>query len=87
MPCTGRGAADGNHCCYVAGQRCRFLEENTVPGRRWVCGLRREFGSWDAVNASDDYRPVGEYWQSIGQPFNYCQTYQPPEGICCREAR
>jgi hypothetical protein len=53
MPCTGNNA---DHCCWVSGAPCPFLEENTVEGRRWVCGLRRELGDWDAVLASDRYK-------------------------------
>ena len=53
MPCLG---TKDDHCCYVNGKACCFLEENTVPGRRWACGLRRELGDWDLVIASDRYQ-------------------------------
>jgi hypothetical protein len=49
---------NGDHCCYLEGQRCPFLEENTIPGRRWVCGLRRELSSWDAVHRDPRYLTV-----------------------------
>lgn len=50
--CHGNGV---DHCCYLQGNVCPFLEENTIPGRRWVCGLLRELGSWDAVHADPRY--------------------------------
>jgi hypothetical protein len=27
-----------------------------MPDRRWVCGLRRRLGDWDAVLASPEYQ-------------------------------
>ena len=48
------GVSD-DHCCWVAGKACPHLEENTVVGRRWACGLRRDLGNWDAVITSDRY--------------------------------
>jgi hypothetical protein len=73
------------HCCYVAGEVCPYLEENTVSGRRWACGLLRRLGSWDAVNRSDEYRPIGETWVRVSKmPFNYCEAFNPRH--CCREA-
>lgn len=53
MECHGLGE---EHCCYLDGEVCPFLEEGTVPGRRWACGLYRELGSWDAVHNSATYR-------------------------------
>lgn len=54
MPCLGRNLE--KHCCWIKGAVCRFLEENTEPGYRWSCGLRRELGSWDAVLADPRYQ-------------------------------
>ena len=82
--CTGRGDHD-NHCCYLHGKVCDFLETNNVPGRNYVCGLRRELGSWDAVNADSRYQPIGEHWAKWNHPFNYCETWQPADGVCCRK--
>lgn len=90
--CTGKGAppigdsgnfpdGDGWHCCYVMGQRCPFLVENQ-GGRRYACGLMLEYGSWEAVNASMAYRPIGQFWQATGHGFNYCETFDP--AFCCR---
>lgn len=53
MTCHGNG---DDHCCWLAGEVCPFLEEGTVPGRRWACGLFRRAGSWDAVYQSLAYR-------------------------------
>jgi hypothetical protein len=70
MPvCHGNGA---DHCCYIGGRVCPFLEEGTVPGRRWACGLYRELRSWDAVHAdprylaSDAARMMAERWPGYG---------------------
>lgn len=52
-----------------------------MPGRRWVCGLLRRYGSWAAMNESPEYQPVGAFWVSLGNPFNYCETFDP--GFCC----
>ena len=86
VSCTGSGAyveSKGkiDHCCYQRGVRCVHLREN-VAGRRYACGLLIDFGSWEAMNLSEEYEPVGEYWESIKQPFNYCETFDP--SFCCR---
>ena len=53
MECKGRNLED--HCCWLKGKVCSYLEENTQPGFRWTCGLRRELGDWDAVLADPRY--------------------------------
>lgn len=78
--CTGEGW-DGDHCCYVRGERCVHLVENQA-GRRYACGLFLKYGSWEAVNASPEYKLVGDKWVAISQPFNYCETFNPV--WCCR---
>ncbi len=79
--CTGAGA-DGDHCCYQAGVTCPHLVENAA-GRRYACGLLlRHQGDWQAMAADPDYQPIGLHWQAIGQPFNYCETFDP--AFCCR---
>lgn len=45
-----------DHCCYLGGEVCPFLEENTVKGRRWACGLFRKAKSWDKVYRTRGYR-------------------------------
>lgn len=53
-----KGLCHGNtpiHCCSFWGYVCPYVEENTVEGRRWACGLRRELGSWDAVLTDSRY--------------------------------
>jgi len=53
MECLGRNL--DMHCCWTGGIACEFLEENTEPGFRWTCGLRRELGDWDKVLADPRY--------------------------------
>lgn len=90
MPCHGTGA---DHCCYFAGVVCPHLEENTVPDRRWACGLLREHGDWDAVLASDRYQQdVQPLWESVEPlkamncrdwPQNYPEVMSNCSGLCC----
>jgi len=61
-----------DHCCWFAGKPCQYLEENTVPDRRWVCGLRREYGDWDRAIASEEY-------QSTIEP------HFGPQGVNCKD--
>ena len=70
MKCLGRNKED--HCCYVDGKVCTFLEENTQSGYRWSCGLRRELGNWDAVINDPRYK------EGPGKVFE-------PLGINCRD--
>lgn len=78
--CTGDGA---DHCCWVDGTPCPHLEEGTVPGRRWACGLLRRLGTWDAVHASADYQETpGAHWRRIGMAD--CGDWIPRRGQCCR---
>ena len=70
MKCLGRNLDD--HCCYLKGKVCQFLEENTEPGFRWSCGLRRELGSWDAVLADPRYQPIKEHFAPNGYD---CKTW------------
>ncbi len=57
--CTGNFE---DHCCWVDGKVCPHLEENTVEGRRWACGLLVALGSWEGV-----YRT--EAWQRDVKPL------------------
>jgi len=54
------------------GKPCPHLEENTVPGHRWTCGLRRELGNWDAVLADPRYQ-------------DFPGSVYEPAGINCRD--
>jgi hypothetical protein len=67
--CKGNGK---DHCCWMAGVPCMFLEKDTVPGRKWACGLRREYGDWDKVIASERYQ------LNIEPHFG-------PQGINCKD--
>jgi hypothetical protein len=59
---------------------CWFLELDTVPGRHWVCGLRRELGDWQAVYADPRYEPVAQVLTAAGSVF--CGEWAVP-GQCC----
>lgn len=61
--CSGNQAT---HCCVFRNVDCPFVEENTVEGRRWVCGLLRELGSWDDVLADKRYKTtVQDLYNSV----------------------
>lgn len=63
MTCHG----NSDHCCWVDGAPCPHLEEGTVPGRRWACGLFRKLGDWGTVHESEDYlRDVRPHWDRAG---------------------
>lgn len=74
--CTG-----SVNCCFVDGEPCVFSVRD-VAGRDYACGLMVKYGSWDLVNKSPEYGPVGDYWKSTGQEFNLCETSDP--AFCCR---
>ena len=64
MPCFGNR---DDHCCWVAGKPCQYLEEDTVEGRRWACGLMVELGDWEKVIASDRYKKnVAPIFEPLG---------------------
>ena len=67
--CHGIGK---DHCCWMAGKPCIHLEEDTVPGRKWACGLRRKYGDWDKVLSSE------EYLLTVEPHFG-------PQGVNCRD--
>jgi len=76
---------DGNtqdHCCYLNGKPCDYLEKNTVADRRWACGLLRELGDWDSVLASDRYIDgPGAHFGPMGMD---CKSYpDPSKGQFC----
>lgn len=82
--CHGNG---DDHCCYWNSEPCPYLEENTVPGRRWACGLYRQYGDWDVVHASTEYQQVetlwrgsGELWEWLWQQGIRCGTWGNPDG-------
>lgn len=85
MKCLGRNLED--HCCYLDGKPCAFVEENTQPGFRWSCGLRRELGSWDAVLS--DPRYVAEVLpkhvarsERLGIPLSNCGDWPADPESC-----
>jgi hypothetical protein len=62
-----------DHCCYLGeGGVCPYVEERTVPGRRWACGLMRKLGDWNLVMATPEYRENVAPWLE-------------PLGINCRD--
>ncbi len=89
MICTGNNM---DHCCWINGAVCPYLEENTVEGRRWACGLLRELGSWEAVYASNEYQTTDaaamfvDVWPGFGcgdWPQNIPDVITSPSGNCC----
>jgi len=83
--CTGMGNRDGDHCCYLKGKVCDYLEIGTVPGRKFACGLLRENGTWEKMVLAPRYKPIGDFWAQYDLGFNYCETSSIDR--CCGEAR
>ncbi len=84
MKCLGRNLDD--HCCYLNGKVCQFLEENIEENFRWSCQLRRELGSWDAVLNDARYKEFVEPEFDIvekrtGQKIN-CKDWPSGETVC-----
>jgi hypothetical protein len=70
-------------CCYVAGELCRFLEENTVPGRRWACGLRRRYGNWPDAHADPGYQEhVRPHWDAVDPDYPDCGEWPNERWPC-----
>lgn len=60
MPCN-RNLSD--HCCWMDGKACIFLQENKSGEFRWTCSLREELGSWEAVHEDERYKEkVQPFW-------------------------
>lgn len=83
--CHGNGE---EHCCWVEGKVCEFLEIDTLPDRHWVCKLRRQLGSWEKVHADPRYQSVHNVWVRLGTPdcgdfFGGVQPDGSIEGQCC----
>jgi hypothetical protein len=78
--CDGLAA---DHCCYLgAAGVCRYLEHDTVPGRRWACGLRRELGSWEPVHSDPRYiAHVRPFWDDYASALD-CGLWPPPGETC-----
>jgi hypothetical protein len=76
-----KNCGQDEHCCYVANAGvCRYLEENTMPDRRYSCSLRRILGSWDAVHDDAGYKKyVQPMWDMRG---GSCGEY-PAVGELC----
>ncbi len=75
--CTGNFE---DHCCWVDGKVCPHLEENTVEGRRWACGLLVALGSWEAIYATEAWqRDVKPLCDRLGMR---CGDW-PPKGKTC----
>ena len=89
MICHGN---NDSHCCWINGVECPYLEENTVEGRRWACGLLRELGSWEKVYRSTRYRrtDAGKWFKKAypgfgcgDWPQNITEAIESPGGKCC----
>ena len=98
--CHGNGNnLDGNeHCCYVDGQVCKFLETDAAPDRKYSCGIWRNLAAktpplgvkqvWDQVHDHDAYLEVRLAFQRSGTMLcgGFLGTWLPDgtiEGQCC----
>lgn len=76
------GTAD-DHCCYLGKWGvCPHLEEGTVEGRRFACGLVRRYGGWEKAMASPEWvRDVKPFWDEF-MPGKTCADWPGP-GVTC----
>lgn len=81
MPCHGNAET---HCCWLGGVVCPYLEENTMPDRRWACGLMRKHKDWDSVLSSKEYRKTVA---PVLEPFGHtCKDWpDKPAGSRCHD--
>ena len=86
--CHGNG---DKHCCWFKGVLCPYLEEYTVDGRRWACGLLRERGTWDKVLKDPRYKgAVQALFDTVPELAgmncrDWPQEYDLQSGRCCYE--
>lgn len=102
MPCTGTadthccglgtaGVEPDGRCPFVVdhgGLPSRWYTDETGAKRRWVCSLRRDLGSWEAVHMSDPYQSVVRpYWDSLegdGTRFPDCGYWEGKCAACAQ---
>lgn len=77
-----RCGAKTGHCCWFGENPCRFLrDDGDSAHRRWVCTLREELGSWEAVHADPRYVEHVNLKALLGVD---CGDYPGP-GMTCGE--
>lgn len=67
----------------MRGAWCPHLEQYTVYGRRWACGLRRRAGSWAAAALMPEYQAIQEIRRGISDDMVECAGW-PGDGRECR---
>ena len=77
MACLG---TSDTHCCWLQGQVCPYLEQYTMPDRRWACALMREYNDWDLVIASDRYQ--ADVAPILGPMGITCKEWPRPDQVC-----
>jgi len=76
--------AKTGHCCWLEGKVCKFLRDDGPSARRrWVCILREELGSWDAVHT--DPRYVEQVQPTVRRLTGADCGDWPPPGQTCAE--
>ena len=90
MSCHGNNK---DHCCTFNGIDCKYLEKDTVPGRRWACGLHVKYGGWEgALNSWEYIKDIAPNFNKkggVGGAYNcrewptneYIQNF--PKACCC----
>jgi hypothetical protein len=67
----------------MGAEACQYLEEYTVPGRRWACGLYRQHGDWQKVHIDPRYLAnVKPYWDTTELAGQECGEWPRP-GVSC----
>jgi hypothetical protein len=50
-----KGDIENDHCCWVDGKICQYLKHYPDQERKWSCGIREKYNSWDEVYEDEDY--------------------------------
>ena len=79
---TTCSSGDG-HCCWVKGKVCKYLEEDSIDGRKWSCGLRRERGNWEDVYTDQRYiENILPFWIEHDIGTTRCGDWPVPGQRC-----
>jgi hypothetical protein len=73
-----------DHCCWLGIHGvCQYLETDTVPGRKYACGLMRQLGDWELVHIDPRYlRDIKPKLDAMAITVENCGDW-PPVGEEC----
>ena len=76
------GITTDGHCCWINGVVCPLLEDRGKNAdRRYVCTVREDLGSWEAVHSDPRYLTFVRPAMSIVTGVD-CGDWPPPGQTC-----